>query len=115
LFWCVVVFCWYRPYCTDLYRLYNSKLGHGNRGSLLHVFQGIDFFLSFLKEVNRTGRGYNSLFWAHFTRCCFQQIHTVVWTVARKGICGDRFCVVSGFSLGWKCVIAAVMYFPEAE
>jgi hypothetical protein len=26
-----------------------------------------------------------------------------------------QFCVVSGFSLGWKCVIVAVMYFPEAE
>jgi hypothetical protein len=60
----VLCFLWYMPYCMDPYMSYNNKLGHGNRGILLHIFRGR--FLSFLKEVSRTGRGYNNLFWATF-------------------------------------------------
>jgi hypothetical protein len=45
------------------------------------------------------------MLWAHFSRFCFQQIRTVVRTVAQisRKICGGLFFgVVSGFSLGWK-------------
>jgi hypothetical protein len=38
-----------------------------------------------------------------------------LWHGFQGRFVGDCFCAVSGFSLGWKSVIAAVMYFPEAE
>jgi phosphoserine phosphatase len=37
------------------------------------------------------------------------------WHKNRGRKFGTVLGAVSGFSLGWKCVIAAVMYFPEAE
>jgi hypothetical protein len=38
-----------------------------------------------------------------------------LWHGFQGRFVGDCFCAVSGFSLGWKSVIAAVMFFPEAE
>jgi hypothetical protein len=104
----LLCFCWYIPYCTDPYR---SKLGHGNRGSLLHVFQG-----SFFSEFSEGGRPYRK----RIQQPILGTFYEVLFS-ANPYSCTDwhgnqgRFCAVSGFSLGWKSVIAAVMYFPEDE
>jgi hypothetical protein len=75
-------------------------------------------FLRFLKEVGHTGRGYINLFSGTnlevpiFSKSI--QLYEL-WHEIQGRLWWDRFCLVSSFSLGWKCVIVADMYFLEVE
>jgi hypothetical protein len=80
-------------------------------------------FEAALGEFTEGGRSYrrryNNLLWAQISVCCFWQIQipyscTDCGTIFKVD-CGGTILCCNWFSLGWKCVIAADMYFPEAE
>jgi hypothetical protein len=105
---CCRVICWNRSYYTDLYMSYSSKHWHKNRGKRSHDFRGK------FSRFSKGGRSYGQ----QGTAACGWYISRGVvfsksvqlyelWHGFQGRFVGDCFCVVSGFSLGWKCIVAA--------